>query len=512
MGKELSRRRFLQLIGAASAAGALPSVARALPRTSGVLLGPAWTYDDGNRRIPGGLAGDPGRVIVVGAGFAGLAVANALGNAGVECVVLEGRERLGGRAHTVQVGGDPVDLGCSWITDPVGNPMTRFALQSGVAQTNAAIELDVPTSRFYDARTGIVLPPGTAQAVAHALRFEELDAGAISDTLGPGASTKDGILYYANQKRLTGNLRRRAEYFMRLLTELPDATDWDKDSLQAWVDYSSPYVGVGQGNFPRGGYVRLVESLGGGADVRFGHRVTGVVASGDGVRVSAVDPAGAPVELDGSHAVVTAPLGVLKAGSIAFTPALPARKRDAITRLGFGTFEKVVMRFPEPYWATEHTHIFHLSDPDPMRFPLVVDYFHLEAVPILVAFNVGTHAIELDGMTDAAIRDRMLEVLRAVQGGPVPRPTDVAITRWGRDSFSNGSYSFIAVGSTPADQDALATPLAGRVLFAGEASSRARFGYADGALSTGIREAKRLLRRPSVRLRAYGSPLPAPIG
>ncbi len=96
----------------------------------------------------------------------------------------------------------------------------------------------------------------------------------------------------------------------------------------------------------------------------------------------------------------------------------------------------------------------------------------------------------------------MLQILRAVQGGPIPKPTRVVITRWGRDPFTRGSYSYIKIGSSPADQDALAAPVAGRLLFAGEASSAARFGYADGAFSTGIREAKRLLRAPRVQLSA----------
>jgi monoamine oxidase len=206
--------------------------------------------------------------------------------------------------------------------------------------------------------------------------------------------------------------------------------------------------------------------------------------------------------------VVTAPLGVLKSGSITFSPhPLPTWKRAAIQRLGFGNFEKVVMRFPEPYWATEHAHIFHLSHPNAMDFPLIVDYFYLEKVPILVAFNTGSHAIALRGKSDQEITSHMLSVLRKVQGGPIPSPTQQFVTRWGNDPFTRGSYSYIKIGSTPADQNALAAPVAGRVLFAGEASSTDRYGYADGALSTGIREAKRLLRAGSVQLRAYRSPI-----
>ena len=182
----LSRRRFIQLLGIVTAGAALPRRAFGRPMFAAT---PPLSYDDGSNAIPPGVVGDVKKVIVIGAGFAGLAVANALGNAGVPCVVLEGRDRIGGRARTVEVGGSPVDVGCSWITDPVGNPMTQFAAQSGVLQTNASIELDVPVSRFYDELTGVVLQTDTLQAAVHALRFEEFDASTISTQLGPKAST-----------------------------------------------------------------------------------------------------------------------------------------------------------------------------------------------------------------------------------------------------------------------------------------------------------------------------------
>ena len=73
------------------------------------------------------------RVIVVGGGMAGVSAARALTDAGVACVVLEARDRLGGRLHTVDVGGAPVDLGGSWVHTPVGNPLTAVAERHGVA-------------------------------------------------------------------------------------------------------------------------------------------------------------------------------------------------------------------------------------------------------------------------------------------------------------------------------------------------------------------------------------------
>ena len=86
----------------------------------------AGNFDDGRADVPGGLAGPAERVVVVGAGIAGLTVANALAHGGVECVVLEARDRIGGRLHTVDLAGSPVDLGGSWIHMPGREPDARL--------------------------------------------------------------------------------------------------------------------------------------------------------------------------------------------------------------------------------------------------------------------------------------------------------------------------------------------------------------------------------------------------
>jgi monoamine oxidase len=80
----------------------------------------AESFHDGRAGIPAGAAEPVERVVVVGAGIAGLTVANALAHGGVECVVLEARDRIGGRLHTVDLAGWPADLGGSWIHTPLG--------------------------------------------------------------------------------------------------------------------------------------------------------------------------------------------------------------------------------------------------------------------------------------------------------------------------------------------------------------------------------------------------------
>lgn len=99
-------------------------------------------------------------------------------------------------------------------------------------------------------------------------------------------------------------------------------------------------------------------------------------------------------------------------------------------------------------------------------------------------------------------------MLAAVAGRPCPEPASVAVTSWADDPWTSGAYTHVPPGASPADADLLGEPVSGRLLFAGEHTQSARLAYADGALTSGIREAKRLLGRPAVRITANHAPAP----
>ena len=90
--------------------------------------------------------------------------------------------------------------------------------------------------------------------------------------------------------------------------------------------------------------------------------------------------------------------------------------------------------------------------------------------------------------------------LAAALGEPCPEPTAFAVTGWSEDPYTGGAYTHVTPGASNADLDLLGTPVAGRLLFAGEHTQSARLGYADGAMTSGIREGKRLLGTSSVTL------------
>jgi polyamine oxidase len=261
---------------------------------------------------------------------------------------------------------------------------------------------------------------------------------------------------------------------------------------------------VGQGEFPAGGYRRLIDAMAGDTRVRLRHRVRAIERHPRGVVVHCTAPGNRARRrrLHGSHVVVTVPLGVLKARSIAFEPGLPQRKRRAIRRVGFGAFEKVAMVFDEPFWSdAAHTHMLFMSDHAELELPLWLDLNEIEGAPGLVAIGGGRCARQLYALEPEDRLALTLERLREILGRDVPQPVAWRSTDWHGSRFTRGAYSTIPVGSTLADLELLAKPVAGRVMFAGEATDH-RVGYADGAMTSGIREAKRLLRRPSVVLSA----------
>ena len=93
------------------------------------------------------IVGPVDRVVVVGAGIAGLAAASRLRRAGIACVVLEARDRIGGRLHTVDLAGVPVDLGGSWIHHPTGNPVSALCDELGIVRDPGD---PIPTLSAYD--------------------------------------------------------------------------------------------------------------------------------------------------------------------------------------------------------------------------------------------------------------------------------------------------------------------------------------------------------------------------
>ena len=454
----------------------------------------AESFDDGQTAVPAAVAGPVERVVVIGAGIAGLTVANALTHGGVECVVVEARDRIGGRLHTVNLAGSMVDLGGSWIHTPVGNPVRAFADQAGVRCRSAN---PLPELAGFDCGEGRRLSAAEVEANI-SLQLEDFPQarGRLLAELGPDASAADGIEAFVAGAGLAPGPARRARQGMHALVEGESADLAERQSLR-WMWNEMEYEGHYFGDVPVGGYRGLVEAMAAGVDLRLGVDVAEIACSASGVRVRSVDG----TSEDGSHVVVTVPLGVLKRGAPRFRPTLPPDRLAAIERLGFGRYEKVALRFGEPFWRAAglpHAMIFPRDSSAPAVWAIGLDAFG--AGPVLVFQIFHSAAGHVLGAAPGDAARWALDLLAEAIGRSCPAPTAVAVTSWANDRYSGGAYTHIPPGADPADADLLGEPIGGRLLFAGEHTQSARLAYADGAMTSGIREAKRLLGQPGVHL------------
>jgi monoamine oxidase len=372
--------------------------------------------------------------------------------------------------------------------------MRAFAQQAGVPCRSAN---PLPELAGFDSGERRRLSAAEVQA-SLSMQLEAFpDAvGRLLAELGPDASAADGIEAFVAGSGLAPGPARRARQALRALIEAESADLAGRQSLR-WMWNEIEYGGHYFGDVPVGGYRGLVEAMAAGVDLRLGMDVTEVVRSASGVRVRSGDG----TSEEGSHVVVTVPLGVLKRDVPQFSPALPPDRLAAIGRLGFGRYEKVALRFDEPFWRAAglpHAMIFPRDPEAPAVWAIGQDAFGAGPVLVFHIFHSAAGHV-LDATADDAAR-WALGMLAEATGGSCPAPAAVAVTSWANDPYSGGAYTHITPGASPADADLLGEPVGGRLLFAGEHTQSARMAYADGAMTSGIREAKRLLGRASIHL------------
>jgi len=438
----------------------------------------------------------PRRVIVVGAGLAGLAAARTLTDHGVEVIVLEARDRIGGRVWTR----DGVDFGAHWIHGTEGNPLTNLARR--LSLDTLFVGGDSSYSGGWD---HLVLFGHGGEALTNVEKLRSiLLADEVRDDLDarrrrlvmhgePDRSYHDVVEEIVSTRRLSDADRRLVDWHIALTARDDCAAD-DSTLSFLWWDEGYEVYGYGDSVFVRG-FGSLAEALAKGLDVRLEHevqRIEQTSASGPAVRVTTTRG-----DFTADAAIVTLPLGVLKSGAVDFSPPLPASKRGAIDRLGMGNLAKIVVRFDKPFWPTDQYVFGYLCQPLRDRPTLIVSLWKTHEIPALVLHAGGSLAREVERWPIAQAQAWAMDVLRDIFGDDVPMPRSIERTEWDLDPYSRGSYSFVAVGSTPDDIDELAKP-AGRVYFAGEATNRHHWAGAHGAYASGVREAARLLNDPAV--------------
>ena len=424
-------------------------------------------------------AGKDSTVLIVGAGMAGLAAARRLRQQGIAVILLEARDRLGGRTWTDQTWPDaPVDMGASWIHGVRGNPVSDLVDEFGVATAvtdydNAAVYDD--NGRELDDEEIEEIESGYAELLEEVYEYgeereEDTTMGAILDKV-------------IADNELDANERRLAYFAFNFAIEQEYAADIDE--LSVWYGEYGEVFGGDDAIFPDG-YIQLVERLAEGVDIRLNHIVSAIAHTNEGVTVTTDQGT-----FNADYALVTLPLGVLQQDRVNFSPSLPDKKQQAIRDLGMGLLNKAYLRFTEPFWDTDVEFLGHIAA-EKGKWALWMNIHHYTGEPILLGFNVATYARSLENLSDEATVADAMRTLRTIYGDGIPEPQSWLITRWASDPFAGGSYSFVPPHADRKTYKAMADPVNGRLFFAGEATEPDYPATVHGAILSGYREAERI--------------------
>ncbi|KAI5632832.1 flavin containing amine oxidoreductase domain-containing protein [Phthorimaea operculella] len=457
------------------------------------------------------------RVVIVGAGMAGLAAAAKLTERGINnYTILEAYERPGGRILSSWLGDVVTELGANWKQDNCcTHPVYRMSAAEDPPRPGVPA---VHHSRgLFSKVTSGKLPFPPTIAAYYKFRTIEQEAASL---FAHGGYKQHGSMINFMSLRIQQELhsfpedqQHDAARIMFGLCHTLSARSGDDTGLLC-SDHTGCYMNMPGGDVrvPLGligivapllreipshnlRYCKPVNCIYWGTCPQSEYRA--VVTCADGEQFPA------------DYVIITVSLGVLEAyGTKMFCPALPGSKLDAIRCLGFGFCNKVYLEYSRPFWYWQTTNLNfkfccgELSHHCDWTRGIVA----IEIVPnskhVMCALVVGEPARQMEGVCDRDVAEGVTEVLRLCTGTCVPYPSAIQRSHWATDPYFLGAYSFEnCCGFEGCAQQALACPLPGPgepvppiLLFAGEATMPGHYATIAGARLTGIREAERIVQ------------------
>ncbi|KAI1090742.1 flavin-containing amine oxidoreductase-domain containing protein [Rostrohypoxylon terebratum] len=329
----------------------------------------------------------------------------------------------------------------------------------------------------------------------------DLDAAANAPDATLGSVMDEAIAQYKEIVDLTPQDFRLMNWHIANL-EYSNATNYNQLSIGGW-DIDAGNEWEGKHTMVVGGYQSVPLALANTPsrlDIRKNRDVKRIFYNPEGsgaTRVECED--GTVVEAD--YVVSTIPLGVLKHGHVKFNPPLPPSKTDAISRLGYGILNKIILVYAEAFWDTTRDIFGCLRTPNSRHSVKQSDYAsqrgrcfqwfnvsNTSGIPVLIGLMAGDAGFDTEHSGNDELVAEATEVLRSVYGAKVPQPVHSIVTRWGSDKFARGSYSSAGPSMRPDDYQTMAKAV-GNLFFAGEHTTETHPATVHGAYLSGLRAA-----------------------
>lgn len=464
-------------------------------------------------------------VIIIGAGIAGLKAAKTLAEAGFTVLILEAKNRIGGRIQTATTAsGFLIELGASMITafepdslselNPLPNPLLthlqRLNLKTVPVDPNQAVIFDAghkPKSTQSNTATpgssaqSQSVKPQTLAAIKEALtgyfdgaNMMMQEAKTLLKDTSQDKSLADVLLYPYDASVMVNPKAFLAKQTLTAMIEHHLGAGLNKISVQEFLEPN-----VSSNDNPLlvlGGLQRLTEDLLQSAQATklVSLRLNSPVAA---VRYQAKEGVVKVVTQNGKEYIAdtvlcTVPLGVVKRKAIHFSPALSPEKQKAIQHLGVGQHNKVYLEFEKPFWESD-AHFIFPGSADIDEWPEYMNLFALskQKAPVLVA-NFYAKEAEFKDKPDSSCVKKALQPLQRVYGKKMSALKHATVTRWDNDAFTLGSTSFCGLQYHPADVAHLEEPEGMQdrkyLYFAGEYTDQNRSTIL-GAYRSGMRAA-----------------------
>jgi len=400
-------------------------------------------------------------IAIIGAGAAGLGAAHALKKAGVCFVVLEARDRAGGRGHTVMASPHVTfDLGCGWLHSADKNSFVAVADQLG-------FEVDKTLPPWRDRAFGEVFPDREREQFYVAIDdfYDRLAEAALQGKDSPASR------YLEPDNRWNPMIDAISTYVNG--SELDRVSVLDTDA----------YEDTGINWRVRRGYGALMAAYGVPLPIHFNCEVTLIDHSARRLRIET-----SKGTLTADKVIITVPTNLIAQEAIKFYPALPT-KIDAAAGLPLGVDEKVTLALAEPEALPKEGNLRGLT----MRTEMGTYHLRPFGQPCIEGFFGGRYAKQLQDAGDGAIAAASIDEIVSFLGNDFRgKLKPLRESRWAHDPFARGAYSHALPGQAH-QRAVLAAPVDDRLFFAGEATSPNFFSTAHGAHDSGERAANEVL-------------------